>query len=81
MCALSLDDPVFHGIADQFGDGVEIQLKHDVGAVGFCGLHAYVQVAGDLFVAFSLGKQLHNFALSRCQWTRRALALRNIRQR
>src|SRR5215831_9564557 len=73
---LGLDDLILHSVADQFGHRVEVHFEHDVGAMGFCGLYAYVEVHGNFLVAFSLGQQLHNFTLARSQATGWALALR-----
>jgi hypothetical protein len=44
---------------------VKVELKHDVGAVGFGGVDAYVEERGDFFVAFAFGEELEDFAFAR----------------
>jgi hypothetical protein len=50
-----LDDVVSDGVQDQFGEGVEVEFEHDVGAVGFGGVDADVKEIGDFLVAFAFG--------------------------
>jgi hypothetical protein len=38
-----VDDIVAHSVEHQIADRVELQLSHDIGAVGFCGFHAETQ--------------------------------------
>ena len=38
-----MDDLVADGVADDVGGGVEVELAHEVGAVGLCGLDADAQ--------------------------------------
>ena len=40
---LGLDDVVADGVEDEFGEGANVELEHDVGAVGFGGVDADVE--------------------------------------
>jgi len=44
---------------------VEIELEHDVGAVGFGGVDADAEDVGDFLVAFAFGEKLEDFAFAR----------------
>ena len=52
----SLGHAVLHGIADHVRDGVEVQLGHQVPAMGLHRARADVQAAGDLFIALAVGQ-------------------------
>jgi hypothetical protein len=58
------DDFVADGVEDEFGEGVEIELEHDVGAMGFGGVDADAEEVGDLLVAFAFGEKLEDFAFT-----------------
>jgi hypothetical protein len=60
-----LDDVVADGVDDQFGEGVEVEFEHYVGAVGFGGVDADAEEAGYFLVAFALGEELEYFAFAR----------------
>ena len=60
-----MDDVIADGVHDQFGEGVEVEFEHDVGAVGFGGVDADVEEVGDFLVAFAFGEELEDFALAR----------------
>ena len=49
----TLDDIVADGVEDKLGDGVEIELEHDIGAVRFRCFYADVQKRRDFFVALA----------------------------
>src|SRR2546422_9328975 len=59
-----LDNLVTEGVSNQFGDRVQSQFVHDVGAVCFGRLDADAQRCGNLLVAFPFGQQLHNLPLT-----------------
>ena len=58
------DEIVADGVVDELGEGMEIELEHDVGAMGFRGVDADVEEGGDLLVRFALGKKLQDFAFA-----------------
>jgi hypothetical protein len=62
---VELDDADFDGVFDEFGDVVEAEFFHDVGAVGLDGLDADVEAFGDLVVLEALGEELEDFAFAR----------------
>src|SRR6266404_7482344 len=66
---------ISHGVAHQCRDGAEVQLVHDVGAVGFGGLDGNVEGLRDFFVALALGQQLDDLALASSQPAARRLGL------
>ena len=49
---------------DQFGEGVEAELEHDIGAVGFGGVDADGEKVGHFFIGFAFGEELKNFAFT-----------------
>ena len=59
------DDVVADGVEDEFGEGVEIELEHDVGAMSFGGVDADAEDGGDFLVAFAFGEELEDFAFAR----------------
>jgi len=59
------DDVVADGVQDEFGEGVEIELEHDVGAVGFGGVNADTEDGGDFLVALAFSEELKDFAFAR----------------
>ncbi len=61
------DDFVADGVEDEFGEGVEIELKHDVGAMGFGGVDADSEEVGDVLVAFAFGEELKDLAFTRSE--------------
>ena len=63
MCS-GLDDLHPDGIANQIGQGVELQLPHRGGAMRLHRLDAEIQETRDLLVAFALGEGLHNLAFA-----------------
>ena len=70
------DDVVADGVVDEFGDGMEIELEHNVGAVGFGGVDANAQEGGDFLVGFAFGEELENFAFA---WGKAGTGTRGIR--
>jgi hypothetical protein len=62
--SLGFDDLVADGVVDEFGEGVEVELEHDVGAVGFGGVHGDAEEVGDFLVGFAFGKELEDFAFA-----------------
>src|SRR5208282_3920634 len=61
---LALDDAVADGVVDEFDDGVNVQLQHDIGSMRLCGAHADAENSGHFLVAFALGQELHDFTLA-----------------
>src|SRR5579859_6297009 len=59
-----LQQAAAHGVFDQLGAAVQVQLVHDVGAVGVHRLGADEQPLADLRVGVALGHQLENLALA-----------------
>jgi len=59
------DDFVADGVEDEFGEGVEIELEHDVGAMGFGSVDADAEEVGDVLVAFAFGEELEDLAFAR----------------
>src|SRR5687768_16102979 len=53
-----------HGELGQAGDAVDLELVHDLGAVGLDGLDAHVQPRGDLLGGLALGHELEHLALA-----------------
>lgn len=56
---------VADGVVDEFGDGVKVELDHDVGAVSFGGIDADAEEVGDFLVGFAFGEELKDFAFAR----------------
>src|SRR5713226_9417348 len=77
---LAVDHLVAQGVADQFGNGMKVELEHDVGAMGLRGFHADPEDDGDFLIALPFGEKLYDFALpggqpaSRDTLPRKALA-------
>lgn len=61
------DDVVADGVVDEFGDGVEIEFDHDVGAMSFGGVDADAEEGSNFFVGFAFGEELKDFALARSE--------------
>src|SRR5208283_5305352 len=66
------DDFVADGVEDEFGEGVEIELEHDVGAMSFGGVDADAEEVGDLLVALAFGEELEDLAFARSEAGTRA---------
>ncbi len=67
-CGLDyVDDIVPDGVHHQIAHRVQLQLAHDIRAMGFSCLHAQSQRHRDLFRALAFGQQLHDFALARSE--------------
>jgi hypothetical protein len=64
-----LDDLVLYGVANQFANGVQFEPAHDVGAMGFGCLDAYVESDSHFLARFAFGKKLDDFALAPGQAT------------
>jgi len=62
-----LDDFVADCVDYQFGDGVEAEFEHDVGAMRFGGVDADAKERGDFLVALALGEELKDFAFARSE--------------
>ena len=59
------DDAPADGEENEFGNAAQIELFHDVGAMGFDGVDAEIQKVGDVFVGFAFGDELEDFAFAR----------------
>ena len=62
--SLGFDDLVADGVVDEFGEGVEVELEHDVGAMSFGGVDGDAEQGGDFFVGFAFGEELQDFAFA-----------------
>ena len=51
---------VAHCVAHKVGDGMKIQLAHDISAVGLRGLHRKIQRNCHFLAALALGQQLND---------------------
>jgi len=60
-----LNDFVAHRVHDKFGDGMQVQLEHDICPVCFSGVHADSEKRGDFLVTLSFGQKLQNFPFTR----------------
>ena len=60
-----LRDAVTESIESQVGDGMQTQLAHDIGAMGFCCLHAEIQGYSHFLAGLSFRQKLHDLALAR----------------
>lgn len=58
------DDVVADGVVDQFGQGMEIEFQHDVGAMSLGGFDGDTEEGGDFLVGFAFGEKLKDFAFS-----------------
>ena len=56
-------DPLTDGVLGQTGDAMDIELLHDVLAVGLDGFDTHVQTRRDLLRAMTLGDELKDLAL------------------
>jgi len=61
------DDPLSHGVQNEFGGVVQAEFLQDSVAMGFDGVNAYIQQRRHLFVRFAFRKELDDFPLSRCE--------------
>ena len=61
------NDVVADGVHDHLGQRVEVQLKHDVGAVSFGRIDADVEETGDFLVALAFGEELEDLPFAWCQ--------------
>jgi hypothetical protein len=52
----SFDNLVADGVKNQFADGVQFELAHDVGAMGLGGFHADAKGHGHFFTALAFGE-------------------------
>ena len=59
---LQKSDSLTNGILGQFSDAVDVQLVHDLLAVGFHRFHADVKFRGYFLGGFALGNELENFS-------------------
>ena len=59
------DNIVANGVEDEFGEGVQIELDHDVGAMGFRGIDADAEERGNFLIALAFGEKLENLAFAR----------------
>jgi hypothetical protein len=50
---------------DEFGDGVEIELEHDIGAMGFGRVDTDTEEGGDFLIGLAFGEKLENLAFAR----------------
>jgi hypothetical protein len=57
---LGLDDASPDRVTNQISSCMEVEFRHDPGAVRFCCFYANVQSNRDLFVGFAFGNQLQN---------------------
>ena len=66
LCGMSsgLDDLHSDGVANQVGQGVELQLPHRGSSMRLHRLDAEVQEACDPLVALALGEELHDLAFA-----------------
>ena len=64
---LFVDEASFEGVADESGDIADVEAFHDVGAMGFDGFDADVELLGDFFGGTAVADQLEDFFLSSCQ--------------
>lgn len=53
-----------YGIAGKFGHAFDVQLFHQIAAMGFDGFDAETKLMGNLFSGESFGDQLKNFPLA-----------------
>jgi len=67
---LDRDDPPLYCVADQLRDVVKGEFVHDIGAVSLHCLDCDSQSLGHLSVLITLRDQLHDLALSLCQFPR-----------
>ena len=67
-----LDDVIPNGRADQFWNGVQIQLGHDVRAVGFHRLDGDLQCSGNFLVGSAFRDELRDLAFARSDWAGRS---------
>ena len=61
------DDFVADGVNDEFGDGMEAEFEHDIGAMSLGGVDANAEESGNFLVAFAFGEKLKDLALARSQ--------------
>lgn len=55
---------VADGVVDQFGEGVEVEFEHDIGAMGFGRVDADAEKIGDFLVGLAFGEELEDFAFA-----------------
>ncbi len=63
------------GVLGEFGDAVDMELKHQVAAMGFDGFDADVEVAGDFLGGFAIGNELEMLAFARREQVERGRGL------
>src|ERR1039458_7495406 len=54
------NDALADGVENQLGDSAQVQLLHDVGAVGFDGIDAEIEQGGDFLARLALGDELQD---------------------
>src|SRR5262249_10155969 len=59
-----LDNAIPHCVQSEVGDGVQIQLAHNVGAVSFSGFHTEVICDGYFLAGLAFRQQLDDFPLA-----------------
>ena len=61
---LGFNDVIADGVVDEFSEGMEVELEHNVRAVGFGGVDADAENRGNFLVGFALGEELKDFAFA-----------------
>ena len=64
LLLLQRRQPLADGVLGQLGHAVEVELFHDLAAVGFDGLDAHVQARRDLLGRLAFGHELQHLALA-----------------
>src|SRR5437868_7385756 len=59
-----LNNVIANSIKNQFADGMQIELAHDIGTMSFSCLNTQAQCHRHLFRALSFGKELDDFPLA-----------------
>src|SRR3974390_908302 len=62
---LGFDDVVADGVVDQFGEGMEVELEHDVGTMGFGSVDGDAEKGSNFLVGFAFSQELKDFAFAR----------------
>jgi hypothetical protein len=64
---LESSQAVADGVFGQLGDGVNVELLHELTTVSLDSLHADVELCGDVASGDAFCDQLQNFAFASCQ--------------